>query len=563
MKKLSILAAALFAAGACSDSPTRVNDAAPPASAANSGNTYIVIFKDVVGNPDALTNQLALAHSASVEQRYSHAVKGFAASMSAAAAEALTHNPNVLLVEQDQEVTAISTQTLDGSGEPWGLDRIDARSGLDATYTYAQTGAGVHAYIIDTGIRSTHSEFGGRASGGMTSIDDGNGTNDCDGHGTHVAGTIGGSTYGVAKSVQLVAVRVLDCRGSGSWSGVIAGIDWVTANAIKPAVANMSLGGGASSAVDLAVENSIAAGVTYAVAAGNGNNGGIAQNACNYSPSRTPNALTIGATSKTDVKTSWSNYGSCVDWFAPGLNIKSAWNTDDNATNTISGTSMATPHTTGVVVLFLEANPGASPADVRAGLFAALTKNVVTSSSTTNNHLLYAPPAGFGPPPANVAPTAAFTSSCTNLVCNFTDGSTDNDGSVASRLWDFGDGTSSTATNPSHTYSTAGTFSVTLSITDNGGLPANVSHDVVTSNPPPPSSITLNVTMTKVKSDWTATLTWSGATTTNVDVYRNGAKIKTVANSGSTTDSGKGGTSFTYRVCEAGTSVCSNNFVTQ
>ena len=246
------------------------------------------------------------------------------------------------------------------------------------------------AYIIDTGIRLAHGDFGGRATSGYDAIDGGS-ADDCNGHDTHVAGTVGGSSYGVAKGVSLVAVRVLDCAGSGTTSGVIAGVDWVTANhaAGAPAVANMSLGGGASSALDTAVANSIADGVSYAVAAGNGNRGGAAQNACNYSPARVAAAMTIGATDKTDRKASWSNYGSCVDWFAPGVSITSAWYTSNTATNTISGTSMATPHVAGVAVQYLQGNAGASPATVRSALYNATTKGIVTYSSTTNNHLLF------------------------------------------------------------------------------------------------------------------------------------------------------------------------------
>lgn len=193
----------------------------------------------------------------------------------------------------------------------------------------------------------------------------------------------------VAKSVALVAVRVLDCGGSGSWSGVIAGMDWVTANHRSPAVANMSLGGGASTSVDDAVRRMIASGVATAIAAGNGNRGGRQQDACNYSPARVAEAMTIGATDKTDTKTSWSNYGTCVDWFAPGSGITSAWYTSTTATNTISGTSMATPHTAGAAALYLSTNPSATPQQVRDALYANTTKGVVKSSSTTNNHLLF------------------------------------------------------------------------------------------------------------------------------------------------------------------------------
>jgi subtilisin family serine protease len=291
-------------------------------------------------------------------------------------------------VEQDQVMHAFTTE----ANATWGIDRIDQRARpLSGTYTYLSTGAGVTAYIIDTGIRFDHSEFGGRATTGFDAVTSGGNAADCNGHGTHVSGTVGGATYGVAKGVSLVAVRVLGCSGSGSTSGVIAGIDWVTSDHIAghPAVANMSLGGSASTALDNAVRNSIADGVSYAIAAGNGNQGGIAQDACKYSPARVAEAMTIGATDSNDRKASWSNYGNCVDWFAPGVSITSAWYTSTTATNTISGTSMATPHTTGVAALYLQTNPGASPQQVRDALYANTTKGVVTSSKTTNNHLLF------------------------------------------------------------------------------------------------------------------------------------------------------------------------------
>ena len=356
---------------------------------------YIVVFRGNAGNPDVLASQLARAHGGSLGFVYRTALRGFSVRLSAAAATALSRNPNVAWVEQDQVVSVGATQNMDGNGDPWGLDRIDARSGLNGSYSYTHTGAGVTAYIIDTGIRASHTDFGGRVGGGFTSVNDGNGTNDCNGHGTHVAGTVGGTTWGVAKSVALVPVRVLSCSGSGTWSQVIAGIDWVTANRTLPAVANMSLGGGASSSVDQAVRNSIAAGVSYAVAAGNGNIAGIAQDACKYSPARVTEAMTIGATDKTDTKASWSNYGNCVDWFAPGVSIKSAWSTSDTDTRTISGTSMATPHTAGTAALYLEFAPGSTPQQVRDALYSWTTKSIVKKSKTANNHLLYSPPGGF------------------------------------------------------------------------------------------------------------------------------------------------------------------------
>jgi subtilisin family serine protease len=247
----------------------------------------------------------------------------------------------------------------------------------------------VNAYIIDTGIRFTHNEFGGRAGSGFDAVD-GGAADDCNGHGTHVSGTVGGSTYGVAKNVHLVAVRVLDCGGSGTTAGVIAGIDWVTANHVSPAVANMSLGGGASTTLDNAVVAAIASGVSFAVAAGNGNFLGIGVNACNSSPARVPAALTVGATNKNDKRASFSNFGSCVDLFAPGVDITSSWYSSNTATNTISGTSMSSPHVAGVAALYLQGNPGASPATVSAALIANATTGVVTSPGAGSpNRLLF------------------------------------------------------------------------------------------------------------------------------------------------------------------------------
>ncbi len=358
----------------------------PPASDGRSG--YIVVLKDSVRDPAAVAAEHARKFDAVVTREYAHALKGYAASATGAAVGEIRNDSRVAHVERDGTVSASTLQ----SDAPWGLDRIDQRAlPLSTTFSYAHTGTGVTAYVIDTGIRLTHADLGGRATSGWDFVDGDSSADDCNGHGTHVAGTIGGTKQGVAKGVMLVAVRVLDCAGSGFTSGVIAGVDWATANhaAGTPAVANMSLGGGASSALDTAVQNSIKDGVGYAVAAGNGNMGGIAQDACKSSPARVSAAMTVGATDATDTKASWSNYGKCVDWFGPGVGITSDWSTSDTATNTISGTSMATPHTTGAAALYLESNPGASPAQVRTYLYDQTTKGVVTSSKTTNNHLLF------------------------------------------------------------------------------------------------------------------------------------------------------------------------------
>ncbi len=362
--------------------------AALPAGAAGSDRgRFIVVLKDSVGTAAPVAADHAARFDADVHYVYEHALKGYAASVSEGALGALAADRRVASIERDREVNAFTTQT----NATWGIDRIDQREvQLSTTFTYTNTGVGVKAYIIDTGIRFGHGDFGGRAVSGYDAVDGGT-ADDCNGHGTHVAGTVGGTTYGVAKSVTLVGVRVLNCDGSGTTSGVIAGVDWVTANhaAGQPAVANMSLGGGASSSLDAAVKTSIADGVSYAIAAGNGNAGGVAQDACKYSPARVAEGMTISATDKTDRKTSWANYGNCVDWFAPGASITSAWHTSDTATNTISGTSMATPHTAGVAALYLQSNSGAAPATVRNALYSLATKGIVSSAKTANNHLLF------------------------------------------------------------------------------------------------------------------------------------------------------------------------------
>ncbi len=348
---------------------------------------YIIVFHDwAAGKRGADSAASALAESVTtnyggkVDRVYQYALNGFAAHLTAEQAKTISEDPRVAFVEEDGEMHALTTQ----SGATWGLDRIDQRDRpLNGTYVYNFTGSGVRAYVIDTGIRTTHTQFSGRASAVFDALG-GNGQ-DCNGHGTHVAGTIGGSTYGVAKSALLRAVRVLDCNGSGSTSGVISGVDWVTNNHISPAVANMSLGGGASSALDTAVNNSINSGVTYSIAAGNSN-----VDACGSSPARVAAAITVGSTTSTDARSSFSNFGTCVDIFAPGSSITSAWATSDTATNTISGTSMATPHVTGVSALYLQAHPGSSPATIRNAIVNGSTTNRLTSIGTGSpNRLLY------------------------------------------------------------------------------------------------------------------------------------------------------------------------------
>jgi subtilisin family serine protease len=435
---------------------------------------YIVVLNDNVTDVDLEASRLAQTYFGDRSNGYTYrsALKGFSVRMPEQRALRLAEDPRVAFVEEDSEVIASTTQT----SATWGLDRIDQRDlPLNGTYNYTPTGSGVTAYIIDTGIRATHNEYAGRVISGFTAINDGRGTDDCNGHGSHVAGTVGGTTYGVAKNVTLVAVRVLNCNGSGTTSGVIAGIDWVTSNhtGTNPAVANMSLGGGASSSLDTAVNNSINDGVTYAVSAGNSN-----ADACTQSPARAPNAITVASTTMADARSSFSNFGTCVDIFAPGSSITSAWATSDTATNTISGTSMASPHVAGVAALYLEGDPTASAATVTTAIINSATPNKVTNAGS--------------------------------------------------------------------------------------GSPNRLLFSLLTASPPPPppsTSISLTASGLKIKGVQNADLSWSGASSTNVDLYRNGAKITTTANDGAHRDNigKKGGGSYTYKVCEAGTATCSND----
>lgn len=385
---LALAAFGLAAPGFAGEDRIRSPEGAPVVP-----DQYIVVLQEeAAGTPERparsgltisqVAVDMAARYGGSILHFYDAALKGFAIRMPEERALRLAADPRVEYVEQDSEVWAVATQ----SNPTWGLDRIDERSlPLSNSYTYNTTASNVHAYVIDTGILASHTQFGGRVSGGATFINDGRGTTDCNGHGTHVAGTIGGSTYGVAKAVRLHPVRVLNCSGSGTTSGVIAGVNWVTNNRVNPAVANMSLGGGASSSLDSAVSNSIASGVTYAIAAGNSN-----ANACGFSPARVSSAITVGSTTSSDSRSSFSNYGSCLDIFAPGSSITSAWIGSNSATRTISGTSMATPHVAGVAALYRATHTSASPSTVRNAIVNAATTGVVgNAGSGSPNRLLY------------------------------------------------------------------------------------------------------------------------------------------------------------------------------
>jgi subtilisin family serine protease len=391
MRKFLVLIAALLVAV-----PAAVSSASgPPAS-----GRYIVTFAP---GTDAHVAAASLARSgASVSHVYTSVFAGAAVELPVAAAAALERRPDVARVEVDAVVSVADTQT----SPPWGLDRIDQRSRpLSSTFVYTATGAGVTVYVVDTGVLSTHNDFAGRMAAGYTAVADGRGTTDCNGHGTHVAGTAAGTTYGVAKHATVVPVRVLDCAGSGYASWLIAGLDWIVAHHQDgvPAVANLSLGfGGGVTSADDAVRRVISDGVTTVVAAGNSN-----ANACNYSPARVEPAMTVGATTSSDARASYSNYGKCVDLFAPGSSVLSAWHTSTSATNTISGTSMASPHVAGAAAALLSVAPTLTPAAVSSHLTATATTGVLSSiGSGSPNLLLWADPAGSFTPVEVSAPDA-------------------------------------------------------------------------------------------------------------------------------------------------------------
>jgi subtilisin family serine protease len=488
---------------------------------------YLVRFVDGV---DARAEAATAARAgARVSHVYTNVFPGFAAELPAAAVTALSRNPRVASIEADGVVTVASgTQT----SATWGLDRIDQRDlPLDSRYSYPSTGAGVTAYIIDTGVLASHTDFGGRVTAGYTAISDGRGSSDCDGHGTHVAGTVGGATWGVAKAVTIVPVRVLDCNGSGTWGGVVAGIDWVVGHHVgtAPAVANLSLGGGANSTVDAAVQRMIDDGVTSVVAAGNDN-----RNACNYSPARVGAAVTVGATTSSDARASYSNFGSCLDLFAPGSSIRSAWHTSTTATSTISGTSMAAPHVAGAAALILAGSPGRTPSQVASDLAANATTGKVTSAGRGSpNRLVFVPGAVVASPLA--VTTTGLPTGTVGAPYSVTLTSSGGTGSV--RTWSITGGTVLPAdltlagATISGTPSAAGSTTVTVQVSD-GTSSASATFTLVIDPAPVLSVVDASVATSLSGGRWlaasaTVTVTSGGTPTSGVLVqgrwYLNGS----------------------------------------
>lgn len=500
--RVGIAALVLIAAAACRDASTADRALGPGArrSAADSLGSdslaskpsrvipgqYIVLLNEDVADPPGLARDLVEAHGGELRHTYGAAVRGFAATLPDAAVAALEHNPNVAHIEPD---AFVDVEDAESPVPSWGLDRIDqTKNRLDSKYNYTLTGAGVNVYILDSGIRTTHSDFGGRAVEAFTTVNDSLGASDCIGHGTHVAGTVGGTAYGVAKNVRLFSVRVIPCSGSAPMSDLIAGLDWIAQNRILPAVVNISLTGEHSDAANQAVAAVVASGAVVVVAAGNDFG-----DACAYSPGSAPEALTVGASNVADMQAGFSNSGSCVDLFAPGTLITSDYVGTDTSTFILSGTSMATPHVTGAAALYLSLNPAATPAQAASAILRTATSGILTNlGAGSPNLLLYtgalaswapvsSPTPSPTPTPTDNPPTASFTANCSKSSCAFDASASTDDIGITAYAWDFGDGTSSaggTSATASHTYVAAGSYTVVLRVTDTAGHVTKASKQV-------------------------------------------------------------------------------------
>jgi len=485
MRAVRAIGLTLLLVGACRDASTPLQ---PRPSSVVPGQ-YIVVFQDAVSDPDGLAQSLVQAQGGTLLHTYTSALKGFAARLPDAAVATLGRDPLVAYIEPDRKDSLPGTQQMDASGDPWGLDRIDQRAlPLSGSYTYASTGAGVHVYLIDTGIWTPHREFEGRAD----NVYDAFGLDgmDCQGHGTAVAGVVGAATYGVAKGVSLHGVRIADCNFGFSTSGVVAGIDWVTANHRSPAVANIPMQADPSTALATAIKKLWDSGVFVGTTAGNHN-----QDACLEASGATPFA--VAASARTDARADFSNWGPCVKIYAPGVDIKTTWPAGvpgtgfavphADSTATVSGTSFAAPHVTGVAALY-KATFGDAASDVVANwILNNATPGVITGNvDGTPNLLLYSLATGQPPPVAN------FTSSCTGLTCSF-DASSSTAQATATYSWTWGDAATGTGKTATHTYGAAGSYSVTLTVTDGGGS-NSVSETVTVSpaNQPPTANFTFS-----------------------------------------------------------------------
>lgn len=501
MKRLLAGCFGILTLAACNDAtaPSPVQST-PPHTAANSPNAdvwaghYIVVLKQGTATPENLLHRISFRHAMTLDQKFGTVMHGFAAAVDSGDLDKLRADPDVDRIEPDRFVKQMGSQT----GMGWALDRLDQHGlPLNNTFSYGATGAGVNIYIVDGGIRYTHSEFGGRAHSAYDALG-GNGS-DCSGHGTGVAGIAGGSVHGVAKASTIWSVRVFPCSGSTPLSTILAGVDWVTAHHKSPAVANLSLGAGTAPILDSAVSKSIQSGVTYVIAAGNS---GV--DACTSSPAKVKTAITVGAIDVTDLRPSWSNYGSCVALFAPGVNVTAADYYSDASLANWNGTSMAAPFVAGAAALYLSEHPTASPATVRSSLTGNTTNSVLTNLLGSTNKLLYtgwignsttpaapaspaapaaspvAPPAAGAPRPPSITPVGGVGAeyACASRVCSFDAGGSGPTGGVTSYLWYFGDGSSATSRTVTHTYGSGSTYAFSLSIVTGTGKKYYVSKSI-------------------------------------------------------------------------------------